>query len=102
MRDYLSTLNPNKPYYLGYTLKPYLVCLSEFHLFRSFIQANGYNAGGAGYVLSREALRLFNEFAYFNESLCPDNIYEDVGIGHCLANLGIFPHDTRNEKGLNR
>uniref|UniRef100_A0A158PAT9 N-acetylgalactosaminide beta-1,3-galactosyltransferase n=1 Tax=Angiostrongylus cantonensis TaxID=6313 RepID=A0A158PAT9_ANGCA len=88
LKDYLSTLDPNKPYYLGYILKPYL--------------EHGYNAGGAGYVLSRAAVKIFNEILYGNETLCPDDIYEDVGIGRCLASIGIFPHDTRNNHGQNR
>ncbi|PIO76376.1 hypothetical protein TELCIR_01554 [Teladorsagia circumcincta] len=67
LKEYLSHLDPNIPYYLGYTLKPYL--------------ENGYNAGGAGYVLSRAAVKIFNEMLYDNETLCPDDIYEDVGIG---------------------
>ncbi|GMR62784.1 hypothetical protein PMAYCL1PPCAC_32979, partial [Pristionchus mayeri] len=27
---------------------------------------------------------------------------EDLGIGRCLANMGIFPHPTINEKGQQR
>ncbi|KJH52140.1 N-acetyllactosaminide 3-alpha-galactosyltransferase [Dictyocaulus viviparus] len=88
LRDYLHMLDPNKPYYLGYTLKPYL--------------KYGYNAGGAGYVLSRAAVEIFNQELYKNETMCPDDIYEDVGIGRCLASVGIFPHDTRNSRGQNR
>ncbi|ETN87116.1 hypothetical protein RB195_013677 [Necator americanus] len=88
LREYLSTLDPSKPYYLGYILKPYL--------------KHGYNAGGAGYVLSRAAVQIFNELLYHNETLCPDDIHEDVGIGRCLASVGIFPHDTRNVYGQNR
>ncbi|VDK82212.1 unnamed protein product, partial [Cylicostephanus goldi] len=68
LKEYLSTLDPNKPYYLGYVLKPYL--------------EHGYNAGGAGYVLSKAALKIFNDLLYNNEEYCPDNIYEDVGIGN--------------------
>ncbi|EPB73188.1 hypothetical protein ANCCEY_07696 [Ancylostoma ceylanicum] len=74
LKEYLSTLDPNKPYYLGYILKPYLL--------------HGYNAGGAGYVLSRAAVRIFNDLLYQNET--------------CLASVGIYPHDTRNSHGQNR
>ncbi|CAD6194332.1 unnamed protein product [Caenorhabditis auriculariae] len=88
LTNYLLTLDHDKPYFLGYVLKPYL--------------DRGYNAGGAGYVLSRAALKIFSEQLYPNETLCPDNIYEDVGIANCLANVGIFPGDTRNSKGQNR
>uniref|UniRef100_A0A8R1IC90 N-acetylgalactosaminide beta-1,3-galactosyltransferase n=1 Tax=Caenorhabditis japonica TaxID=281687 RepID=A0A8R1IC90_CAEJA len=88
LRAYLSTLNPDEPHYLGYQLKPYL--------------KNGYNGGGAGYVLSRAALKIFAEQLYQNSTLCPDDIYEDVGIARCLANVGIYPEDTRNAHGQNR
>uniref|UniRef100_A0A1I7X7J0 N-acetylgalactosaminide beta-1,3-galactosyltransferase n=1 Tax=Heterorhabditis bacteriophora TaxID=37862 RepID=A0A1I7X7J0_HETBA len=103
LRKYLSFLDPNKPYYLGYTLKPYLVSsFNQFYIWHFYKNENGYNAGGAGYVLSRAALKIFNEKLYINATLCPDDIYEDVGIGRCLASVGIFPHDTRNALGQNR
>ncbi|CAP30629.1 Protein CBG11315 [Caenorhabditis briggsae] len=88
LKAFLSTLNPEEPHYLGYVLKPYL--------------KNGYNAGGAGYILSRAALKIFAEKLYPNATLCPDDIYEDVGIARCLANAGIYPEDTRNSHGQNR
>ncbi|CAJ0962005.1 unnamed protein product, partial [Mesorhabditis belari] len=88
LRSYLSKLNPDLPYYIGYRLRPYL--------------EHGYNAGGAGYVLSRAAMKIFAEQLYSNASLCPDDIYEDVGIGRCLANVGIYPLDTRNSRGQQR
>ncbi|KAF1752242.1 hypothetical protein GCK72_018796 [Caenorhabditis remanei] len=88
LKAFLSTLNPDEPHYLGYVLKPYLT--------------NGYNAGGAGYIISRAALKIFAEKLYPNATLCPDDIYEDVGIARCLANAGIYPEDTRNSLGQNR
>ncbi|CAB3398017.1 unnamed protein product [Caenorhabditis bovis] len=88
LKKYLDTLNPDEPHYLGYVLKPYL--------------KNGYNAGGAGYVLSRAALKIFADYLYSNSTACPDDIYEDVGIAHCLESAGIFPEDTRNSNGQNR
>ena len=106
LKAYLSKLNPDEPHYLGYVLKPYLVRQVAYTRnkrdFTSWLQKNGYNSGGAGYVLSNAALKLFDSLLYDNETLCPDNIYEDVGIGACLANIGIFPGDTRNAKGQNR
>ncbi|GMS79495.1 hypothetical protein PENTCL1PPCAC_1670, partial [Pristionchus entomophagus] len=88
LRKYLRTLDPTQPYYVGYRMKPYL--------------DHGYNGGGAGYVLSRKALELFARHAYDNETICPDDPYEDVGIARCLANLGIYPHKTINEHGQQR
>ncbi|KAK6014848.1 hypothetical protein OSTOST_19759 [Ostertagia ostertagi] len=64
-------------------------------------EKNGYNAGEPLRV-ARAAVKIFNEMLYDNETLCPDDIYEDVGIGRCLASVGIFPHDTRNSRGQNR
>ncbi|VDM64098.1 unnamed protein product [Angiostrongylus costaricensis] len=88
MYEYLATLDPTEPYYLGYTLRPYL--------------KRGYNGGGAGYVLSRAALKLFLQRAFFDRTICPIDFNEDVGIGRCLQNVEIFPHDTRNKKGQPR
>ncbi|CAJ0591624.1 unnamed protein product [Cylicocyclus nassatus] len=88
LKSYLSTLDPNKPYYLGYVLKPRL--------------EHGYNTGGSGYVLSRKALQIYNDLLYNNKTLCPNSLAEDVMMARCLANVGIFPHDTRNSLGQNR
>ncbi|KAL6743720.1 hypothetical protein Aduo_016728 [Ancylostoma duodenale] len=88
MYEYLATLDPNEPYYLGYTLKPYLT--------------RGYNGGGAGYVLSRAALKLFLNRAYGDRKTCPFDPSEDLGMGRCLESIEIFPHDTRNEFGQQR
>ncbi|KAE9420638.1 hypothetical protein Angca_007395, partial [Angiostrongylus cantonensis] len=84
MYEYLATLDPTEPYYLGYTLRPYF--------------KRGYNGGGAGYVLSRAALKLFIDRVFFDRILCPFQYNEDVGIARCLYNVEVFPHDTRNEK----
>ncbi|GMR62804.1 hypothetical protein PMAYCL1PPCAC_32999, partial [Pristionchus mayeri] len=84
----LRRLDPNEPYYVGYRMKPHL--------------AKGYNSGGAGYILSRKALALYARNAFNNTKICPDHTDEDVGIGRCLANLGIYPEPTINEKGQQR
>ncbi|KJH40345.1 hypothetical protein DICVIV_13709 [Dictyocaulus viviparus] len=88
MYEYLATLDPTEPYYLGYTLRPYL--------------KRGYNGGGAGYVMSRAAVKLFLKRSFFNRTICPIDLSEDVGIGRCLENIEIYPHDTRNEKRQQR
>ncbi|KAK6018255.1 hypothetical protein OSTOST_16171 [Ostertagia ostertagi] len=88
MYEYLATLDPEEPYYLGYNMRPYL--------------ARGYNGGGAGYVLSRAAVKLFIERAFHDRTVCPFDLSEDVGMGRCLQNIEIYPHDTRNEAGQHR
>ncbi|CAJ0560485.1 unnamed protein product, partial [Mesorhabditis spiculigera] len=97
LRAYLAGLDPSIPYFLGYRLRPFLVTKK-----RSQFREHGYNAGGAGYVLSRAAMKLFAERMYGNETLCPDDEDEDVGLARCFANIQIYPHDTRNELGQQR
>ncbi len=65
-------------------------------------QENGYNAGGAGYVLSRAAMRIFVERLFTNSTACPWGKFEDVQLGKCLSNVGILPTDTRDLDGRQR
>lgn len=106
LREYLNTLNPAEPLYLGYRLAPFMVGwlqerteLTE-KLF-SF-QNNGYNSGGSGYILSNAAMRMFVEQLYHNVRLCPYDRGEDRGMGRCLESVGITPSDTRDDQELNR
>ena len=64
----------------------------------------GYLAGGAGYVLSRESLKRFVEQGINDASIChqKDVGDEDVNLGGCLRNLNITRGDSRDEKGLKR
>lgn len=60
----------------------------------------GYNSGGAGYIISREAVKLMltNRSSIPND--CPkDGAIEDFDIGKCLAKLGIYPEDELDETG---
>ncbi|KJH42543.1 hypothetical protein DICVIV_11466 [Dictyocaulus viviparus] len=88
MYKYLATLDPSKPYYLGYMLKPHLYPYS--------------NDGGSSFVLSRAAVKIFLEKALFDRAICPVDKNEDRGINKCLRNIGIFPHDTRTHEGQHR
>ncbi|EGT37634.1 hypothetical protein CAEBREN_00045 [Caenorhabditis brenneri] len=88
LKDYLNTLDPSEPLYLGYRLKPFL--------------QDGYNSGGPGYILSNAAVRIFVEYLYNDEKLCPYDWAEDRGMGRCLASMGITPSDTRDKTGANR
>lgn len=83
LRRLLNDLQPHQPHYLGYRLRPYL--------------DNGYNAGGAGYVLSKAALQMFVEKLYTNRTICDWKAeYEDVQLAKCLAQVGVYPQDTRD------
>ncbi|CCD64792.1 N-acetylgalactosaminide beta-1,3-galactosyltransferase [Caenorhabditis elegans] len=88
LREYLNTLNPAEPLYLGYRLAPFM--------------NNGYNSGGSGYILSNAAMRMFVEQLYHNVRLCPYDRGEDRGMGRCLESVGITPSDTRDDQELNR
>ncbi|XP_055848910.1 glycoprotein-N-acetylgalactosamine 3-beta-galactosyltransferase 1-like [Episyrphus balteatus] len=90
LRHMLYPYNPEDPMYFGCKFKPYV--------------KQGYMSGGAGYVLSKEALRLFVEKGLTEPKLCrPDNEgAEDVEMGKCMQNLGVFAGDSRDTNGRGR
>lgn len=71
LRAFVSLYDPGKPVYLGHTSQDLL--------------PRGYNSGGAGYVLSSEAVRLMVEQGDKFPSYCSvDGAIEDLDIGRCL------------------
>lgn len=93
LRYFLSSQNSSKPVYFGCRFKPYV--------------HQGYMSGGAGYVLSKEALIRFGE-----KGLAPDhpsncfnstsNGPEDVNMGHCMEALNVEAGDSRDSLGRGR
>ena len=64
-----------------------------------------YTMGGAGYVMNREYMKTF--YSSMDEYFCLSSeeemtFPEDVGINFCMGNLGVYPHNTRDELGRER
>ncbi|XP_046874666.1 glycoprotein-N-acetylgalactosamine 3-beta-galactosyltransferase 1 isoform X1 [Hypomesus transpacificus] len=84
LRHTLSKYNPEEPVYLGRRFTP-------------FIQ-QGYMSGGAGYVLSKEALRRFIDG--FQRGKCShSSTLEDVALGKCMEIMKVEPGDSRDGRG---
>merc|ERR1719495_789525 len=88
LRNLLKDYNTNDPIGFGHNFK-YL---------------GGYFSGGAGYVLSKEALKRFTQVGLKNSSLCKedDGGDEDVNIGACMKNLNITRGDSRDSQERKR
>lgn len=61
-------------------------------------------SGGAGYVLSREAVRRFIEKAIPNKEACrsENDGPEDVQMGRCLENVHVIAGDSRDAQARGR
>uniref|UniRef100_A0A0M3I6X0 Glycoprotein-N-acetylgalactosamine 3-beta-galactosyltransferase 1 n=1 Tax=Ascaris lumbricoides TaxID=6252 RepID=A0A0M3I6X0_ASCLU len=90
LRLFLLTQRPDEPVYLG--------CR-----FKKFVKG-GYMQGGAGYVISRSALKAFAEKALPDAELCQQGNRgdEDVEMGRCLQNVGVRIIDSRDSTGHHR
>ena len=59
-------------------------------------------SGGAGYVLSKEALRRLVEKGH-DPKLCRQDLGpEDMNMGHCMENLGVQTRNTTDARGNSR
>ena len=89
VRHLLEPHDPVTPIYFGRRFKAYV--------------PQGYMSGGAGYVLSKEALRRFVTMSLHDGVRCPDkngpSTAEDVELGTCLQNVGVEAGDSRDSMG---
>ncbi|XP_070178466.1 glycoprotein-N-acetylgalactosamine 3-beta-galactosyltransferase 1-like [Littorina saxatilis] len=97
LRYLLSGENSSEPLFLGH----------HFHLrYRSrgagTMKYLHYQSGGAGYVISKEALRRFGEKGR-DEKLCRQTHgAEDIGFGQCMINLGVRISNSTDVLGRSR
>lgn len=84
LRHTLSRFDTEKPWYLGRRFSPFI--------------RKGYMSGGAGYVLSKEAVRRF--ITGFQTGKCTHfSEIEDMALGKCMETMEVELGDTRDEKG---
>ncbi|KAH8378271.1 hypothetical protein KR093_010476, partial [Drosophila rubida] len=89
LRYMLYPYNPETPVYFGFKFKPFV--------------KQGYMSGGAGYVLSKEALRRFVVEGIPDPKKCqPSTAPEDIEIGKCMEKLNVTAGDSRDWKGRGR
>ncbi|KAG8193247.1 hypothetical protein JTE90_005593 [Oedothorax gibbosus] len=89
VRLLLKPYNPDKPLYFGRKYKKHV--------------EQGYMSSGAGYVLSREAVKLFVEVALRDPKKCNQGIaLDDVELGSCLSNVGVLAGDSHDILGKQR
>ncbi|XP_074835950.1 glycoprotein-N-acetylgalactosamine 3-beta-galactosyltransferase 1-B-like [Carettochelys insculpta] len=84
LRWLLANRTPEEPVYFGKRFQPFV--------------KQGYMSGGAGYVLSKEALRRFVEG--FRTQVCTHTSpVEDMALGQCMEKMGVQAGDSRDTLG---
>ncbi|AWP02942.1 putative glycoprotein-N-acetylgalactosamine 3-beta-galactosyltransferase 1-B-like [Scophthalmus maximus] len=81
LRWVLANHTPEEPIYFGRRFRPYA--------------KQGYMSGGAGYVLSKEALRRFVE-GFKSKQCTHTTSVEDLAMGQCMEKVGVLAGDARD------
>ncbi|XP_046542310.1 glycoprotein-N-acetylgalactosamine 3-beta-galactosyltransferase 1-B-like [Haliotis rubra] len=88
LRYFMTSQNKSETVFFGHHFKP--------------LVKQGYYSGGAGYVLSKEALRRYGEKGHDPKLCRPDGGPEDVAFGRCMENLGVRTVNTADALGRSR
>lgn len=90
LRYMLLAHSPEEPVFYGCKFKPFT--------------KQGYMSGGAGYVLSRAALKKFVNEGLPDTKKCSPNEggAEDAEMGKCLEKIGVKAGDSRDSEGHHR
>jgi glycoprotein-N-acetylgalactosamine 3-beta-galactosyltransferase len=91
LRDFLKDKTSSLPTSFGYDI---------MHAGNNL--KNTYHSGGAGYVLSKEALRRLVTKLKANRSDCANKGREDVDVSSCLKKVGVKPVATVDREGRQR
>ncbi|XP_018561221.1 glycoprotein-N-acetylgalactosamine 3-beta-galactosyltransferase 1-like [Anoplophora glabripennis] len=90
---------------LRYMLMPYKASEAIYFgcRFKPYVK-QGYMSGGAGYVLSKEALKRFVEIGLTNSTGCSksNSGAEDVEMGKCMEAVQVKAGDSRDSMGRGR
>ncbi|XP_060601650.1 glycoprotein-N-acetylgalactosamine 3-beta-galactosyltransferase 1-like, partial [Ruditapes philippinarum] len=88
LRYFLSDKDPNTPVFFG-------------HRFKTILK-QGFTSGGAGYVLSKEALSLYGKYGQ-DPKLCNTSYAaEDVDFGACMQSIGVRLGNSTDKYGRSR
>ncbi|EGD82251.1 hypothetical protein PTSG_02921 [Salpingoeca rosetta] len=91
LRSFLDDYDPDRPHFFG----------RRFLLHRGKKEYEmSYHSGGAGYILSRRALKMLGDNA--DKVFRKNGVAEDVEIARSLAKLNIHCEDTRDSIGRER
>lgn len=80
LRLFLKDKNPRDPINFG-------------HNWNAQVE-QGYESGGAGYILSNEALKRIGSVLNDNYSFCQNTGTEDIDVARCLRKLKVYPINT--------
>jgi glycoprotein-N-acetylgalactosamine 3-beta-galactosyltransferase len=88
LRKFLSLKNSSRPVTYGYDYKIKV--------------ENGYHSGGAGYILSNEAMKRLGKKLNEDYSFCQQTDSEDVDVARCLRKMNVLPEKSIDDFGRER
>jgi hypothetical protein len=92
LRLYLQRFDPLLPHYLG----------------KQLVKDGVPFVAGTAIILSKGAMNLFSEAVQHEKGRCTKAAFlnqkqaEDVAMGNCMGDLGVYPHNTRDDIGAER
>ena len=88
LRSFLKTKNSSQPVTYGYDFGVTI--------------DHGYHSGGAGYVLSNEAIKRLGAELVSNFSFCKNTQIEDIDVAGCLRIVKVYPEKSIDDDGAER